>query len=192
MIHASNLQGIIVFAFVMATLGLQKTVRRLTISVLSDPTFLPSTISNWFCPALGSSGDRLQITTSLCRDGLIPSSESDPRSATDTQTPPELFCLTPKGLSNLSPARPSLKHVHLPQWNGPAEATRLSRTVPRKWVMKFSPTHQCASPRAREESSRSYVGLCGSLSSLKELMEQEGAIKRERAMVYAFTSCDKV
>ncbi|KAG7593938.1 hypothetical protein ISN45_Aa01g027220 [Arabidopsis thaliana x Arabidopsis arenosa] len=103
--------------------------------------------------------DRLQITTSLCKDGLIPSSESDPRSATDTQTPPELFCLTPKGLSNLSPARPSLKHVHLPQWNGPAEATRLSRTIPRKRVVTFSSTHQCARPRAWEESSRSYIVL---------------------------------
>ncbi|CAL9234076.1 unnamed protein product, partial [Arabidopsis halleri] len=74
--------------------------------IIANPAFIPWTNSDWFRPTLGSLGDRLQITTSLCTDGLILSFESDPRSATDTQTPPELFCLTPKEFSNLSLSRP--------------------------------------------------------------------------------------
>ncbi|MCE3050462.1 hypothetical protein HAX54_047279 [Datura stramonium] len=39
------------------------------------PAFLTGTI-HWFRPASGSSGERLQFPTSLCRDGQLPSSET--------------------------------------------------------------------------------------------------------------------
>ena len=66
---------------------------------------------DWFRPALGSSGERLQSPTSLCRDGLVPSSKSDPRSATDAPNSTGSICLTQKGLSIMGPARTCLKHI---------------------------------------------------------------------------------
>ncbi|KAL0734204.1 hypothetical protein Bca4012_010414 [Brassica carinata] len=76
--------------------------------------------SDWFRPASGSSGVRLQYPTSLCRDGLVPSSKSDPRSATDTPNSFGSVCLTPKGLSNLGPARPFPEARSCPSLNDPA------------------------------------------------------------------------
>ena len=76
-----------------------------------DPAFHTSIFilhADWFCPASGSSGKRLQLPTSLSRVGQHPSSLSSPRLATSSPrspcAPPGNHALTPKRPAN-TPAR---------------------------------------------------------------------------------------
>ncbi|KAL6185498.1 hypothetical protein ACLB2K_041631 [Fragaria x ananassa] len=57
--------------------------------------------NDWFRPALGSSGDRLQTPTSLCRDGLVPSSALSPRQATSSPNSTVSACLNSKGTTRM-------------------------------------------------------------------------------------------
>ncbi|KAL6220268.1 hypothetical protein ACLB2K_008024 [Fragaria x ananassa] len=57
--------------------------------------------NDWFRPALGSSGDRLQTPTSLCRDGLVPSSALSPRPATSSPNSTGSACLNSKGTARM-------------------------------------------------------------------------------------------